>query len=125
MAGVFNGRNSTGPSHRARIPSTNSVNITNGNLFAAALDVERAAYFRQWNVGSAVVQQRFYAHRTMRNVLVSSLELISSPTESVIVKLKVNEGNSSSDINFSPSPSPPGTKMNYGCIHITEQPNSG
>ena len=66
IGGVYNGRNSTTPryyffhsefsiypkkkkSHRARIPSTNSINITNGELFAAALDIERAAYFRRWS----------------------------------------------------------------------------
>lgn len=40
IGGVFNGHGSTTPSHRARLPATTNIAITNGKPAGAALDIQ-------------------------------------------------------------------------------------
>lgn len=104
VAGVFNGAATEAPSHRARIPSP--VNFRPpGNQQHAALHLREATYYRRswipaykdawfgfapcgpWWANTAAdsctastaklwVEQRWYAHRVLRSVLVHEVEVI-------------------------------------------------
>eukprot|EP01094_Clydonella_sp_ATCC50884_P002669 TRINITY_DN1202_c0_g1_i3.p1 TRINITY_DN1202_c0_g1~~TRINITY_DN1202_c0_g1_i3.p1 ORF type:complete len:630 (+),score=83.51 TRINITY_DN1202_c0_g1_i3:230-2119(+) len=72
--GVYSGLKGSTPSHRARIPSTLLVNLTNIPLTAVALDVERATYTRRYENGEHVsARQVIYAHRVHRSLMVMEL----------------------------------------------------
>lgn len=91
LAGVFNGlSNATAAaSHRARLPAvfnyeldlTPDLHASNATLFyiGAALDVRRAIFFNRTELRSprcaVAIEQRWYAHRANRSILVHELEM--------------------------------------------------
>jgi hypothetical protein len=105
VAGVFNGAATEAPSHRARIPSPVNFRAP-GNQQHAALHLREATYYRRswipaykdawfgfapcgpWWANTAAdsctassasklwVEQRWYAHRVLRSVLVHEVEVI-------------------------------------------------
>ena len=104
VAGVYNGAATTDPSHRARVPST--VNFRAPGISShAALNLREATYYRRSSVppykdawfgyaacgpwwantvgdsctsssNQAWLEQRWYAHRLLRSVLVHEIEAI-------------------------------------------------
>ena len=91
LSGVFNGpdlsttrayaanfSNAGARPHLAMVPSHLAVRIANASVFACAIDLERGIYLRRSRLASAVVEQRWYAHRTRKSVLVMELELLGA-----------------------------------------------
>eukprot|EP01119_Soliformovum_irregulare_P008598 TRINITY_DN21702_c0_g1_i1.p1 TRINITY_DN21702_c0_g1~~TRINITY_DN21702_c0_g1_i1.p1 ORF type:complete len:726 (+),score=154.23 TRINITY_DN21702_c0_g1_i1:209-2179(+) len=113
IGGVYNGRSSIDPSHRARIPATLAITAPAANVTATALDLERGIYYRRseitlTNGNIQKIEQRWYAHRLYRHLLVhelivdatgctmdSQLQLVSTPgANSTDLRLEVVEENS-------------------------------
>eukprot|EP00759_Apiculatamorpha_spiralis_P058349 PhF_6_TR9183/c0_g1_i1/m.14325/K22078/PGGHG, ATHL1; protein-glucosylgalactosylhydroxylysine glucosidase len=78
IAGLFNG--ACGTVRKARLPSPVAVSISNGILVAGALHTEDGMYTRIYLVGteSSEVRVTYYAHRTIQNVLVLEIDLVST-----------------------------------------------
>jgi hypothetical protein len=63
--------------HLAKVPSHMAVRITNGTVVACAIDLERGIYLRRSvTAAGALIEQRWYAHRTRKALLVMELELL-------------------------------------------------
>jgi hypothetical protein len=87
VAGLYDG--ACGSTHKAKLPSpTASITVVNAvaNRTQSALDTKRGMYLRRYTIGSSVVEQRLYAHRVRKHILVCELELLSG--DSVDVELK-------------------------------------
>ncbi len=69
IAGVFNGFRDTAPSHRARVPNGMSISFPFDGPRVAALDIERAVYYRRSVHGQAKIEQRWYFHDLFFDVL--------------------------------------------------------
>eukprot|EP01114_Cavostelium_apophysatum_P022690 TRINITY_DN8295_c0_g1_i1.p1 TRINITY_DN8295_c0_g1~~TRINITY_DN8295_c0_g1_i1.p1 ORF type:complete len:699 (+),score=116.92 TRINITY_DN8295_c0_g1_i1:246-2342(+) len=123
IAGVYNGLNSVTPSHRARIPATTAITINNMDAYGSALDLERGIFYRRSWSGECVAEQRWYAHRSLRNLLVHEIEVSSGSSSKCVVELSSEPGAPSQDFRFSNY-----TSDNYvftqGQIRITEEMNS-
>eukprot|EP01132_Coremiostelium_polycephalum_P008602 gene8602-10589_t len=83
IGGVFNGYKSDEnlPSHRASIPNFQSIKLGSGaKLLYAGLDVENATYTRQYRFKTVPTQvtQVYYAHQTIRNILVQEITVDNS-----------------------------------------------
>jgi hypothetical protein len=80
VSGFFNG--GCGGVSKAHLPSVIGISVTNSdaNLTQAALDMDRGMYIRRLHIGGAVVEQRIYAHRVHKHVLVTEFELLSAAT---------------------------------------------
>ena len=83
LAGLYTGK--CGSTHKARLPSPIAgIHIRNSEGGAAAvkaaLDTRRGLYLRRYPLGSATgtyeVEQRIFAHRTRKHVLVTEFELV-------------------------------------------------
>ena len=89
--------------HRARIPSTASVGFSipgvSGDT-SYALDVHEAVFYRWFKATNLSVEQRIYAHRTRKNLLV--VELTANNTAGREFKLNIvpNLGYMTDDIHF-------------------------
>ena len=115
LAGVFNGVGNKTPSHRARLQSNLAVTITNAQVTACALDIERATYYRQSTVGTATIEQRWYAHRARRSLMVMELQVWVGANAETLT-LTTNPGGPSTDITFTTVR--PGTPT-YMPVHCT------
>jgi len=104
ISGVYNGPalSVINPSHRARIPSTSNISIKNlKSNFGSALDLERSVFYRRLSVLSEnenIVEQRWYAHRTNRYLLVHEIHVNSTAT--ISLELSLDSGPKSNDISF-------------------------
>ena len=83
LAGLYTGK--CGSTHKARLPSPIAgIHIRNSEggtaAVKAALDTRRGLYLRRYPMGSATgmyeVEQRIFAHRTRKHVLVTEFELV-------------------------------------------------
>jgi hypothetical protein len=91
----------TDPSHRARVPNLINFSIRSGRISDSALDVERGIYFRRTVVQENIVlEQRWYAHRKFRNLLVYELYPVQPLQKPVSICLDQNYGKPSTDILF-------------------------
>lgn len=89
VGGLFTG--GCGTTHKARIPSTASLSLPGARFSGAALDMRRALYLQRWTVPastgrlagreetnwSVLVEQRTYAHRVRRHILVTEFEVMA------------------------------------------------
>ena len=95
VSGLFNGYQTVGPSHRARVPSTIAV-AAPGQPGPAALDVREATYYRRSyldpsppgtctaastascsNAPARIwIEQRLYAHRAIPSLLVMEVQVV-------------------------------------------------
>ena len=96
-----------------------SINVTNAKLCATALDVQRATYFRRWFLNKdnkTQIEQKFYAHRTKRNLLVTTMKLKNyTENNPYFLSLSFNRGNDSQDFDFQRlNSTTQGTKLLYG-----------
>lgn len=112
LAGVFNGASDTSPSHRARIPGFAAVSFTAAaaenttdmnHILGFALDLQEASFKRRDLVDAVLIEQRWYASRVRRGLLVVDFCLVANQSNvsldsSVNIPLQVNTGSFSTDI---------------------------
>lgn len=92
LAGVFNGLSNHTPSHRARLPALFNYQLAltadaqeADQLFyvGAALDVRAAVFYNRTRLRTttceAEIEQRWYAHRLHRHILVHEVQVTSGP----------------------------------------------
>jgi hypothetical protein len=80
MAGLFNG--ACGSTQKARLPSPVALNVPGGALTGSALDMANGAFLRRWALpGGSVVEQRMWAHRTRKRMVVADFALVAGPGE--------------------------------------------
>jgi hypothetical protein len=84
VSGFFNG--GCGSVSKAHLPSVIGISATNANasLTQAGLDMTRGLYVRRLHLaggGGVVVEQRTYAHRVRKHLLVTEFELLSGGDE--------------------------------------------
>ncbi|KAF2072925.1 hypothetical protein CYY_005747 [Polysphondylium violaceum] len=105
VGGVFNGpalslRN---PSHRALIPNFQTITIGSGaQLQYAGIDLYNGTYTRVYSfVNGAVGTQLFYAHQTIRNILVQEISIDNTVgSQDLTVALGSLTNVSSPDLNI-------------------------
>ena len=115
--------------HRARIPSTVAINFTLGinGVRSYALDLQQGCFYQWFDSDDVGIEQRIYAHRTIRNIMVNEIQVRSKID--FMLNLKSNRGEDSVDINFhryrETSNKSPWQRfyMAYGTINETEYEN--
>ena len=135
VSGIFNGRGTRTPSHRARIPSTSAIilrtnvtSLTTQERFS--LNVEQGVFYHRLAVDNFSVEQRIYAHRIYKHLLVTEIAVNNNMNESVSLFLINVFGAPSADIEFQrinfPRTENDATIINgmSGFIRITEEPDS-
>lgn len=135
VSGIFNGRGTKTPSHRARIPSTAAI-IVRSNLTSNAtqelfrLNVEQGVFYHRLVVQNFTLEQKIYAHRVHQHLLVTEISLQNNMRDTVSLFLTNVFGPPSADIEFQrddfPCKSQNEFKINAmsGYIRITEEPDS-
>lgn len=114
ISGVFNGpahskKNPVYPvylyqhAHRARVPSTASINfrvrgVAGENLYA--LDVSEGVFYKWFTAELLEVEQRIYAHRTRKNILVVEITAKNNAGKEFEMDIVPNLGYVSRDIHF-------------------------
>lgn len=88
------------------------------------VDMERGEFLLHSRVGSCTVQQRLYAHRQFRHLLVHEISLLDPLScPSVSLRLQYNQGAPSPDYTFTEHPhATPGTTLTTGIISQPETP---
>lgn len=135
VSGIFNGRGTKTPSHRARIPSTAAIivgsNLTsNATVELFSLNVEQGVFYHRLVVENFTLEQKIYAHRVRQHVLVTEISLQNNMRDTVSLFLTNVVGPPSADIEFQrddvPRKSQNDPKINAmsGYIRITEEPDS-
>lgn len=131
VAGVFNGPNGTfkSPSHRAAVTAPLNLRLA-GELSAngSALDLRGAVYRRR----SARLEQRWYAHRARRHLLVHELQNLGADNAAATLTGGVAAGITKKDIKFALSAAnvtrPDGTRVEVdvmvGATRVTESPSA-
>ncbi|KAH3765729.1 protein-glucosylgalactosylhydroxylysine glucosidase [Pelomyxa schiedti] len=123
VSGVYNGEATSAPSHRARIPGTSSISITNAVDPIYALDLECAVFLKRSTVQGASVEQRWYAPYNAPALLVHEIEVNAS--SEVTLFLNLNSGSTSDDIAFEDVVDPPtGTIFRQGYTKVSEETDS-
>lgn len=123
IANTFNGpTDGLQPSHRARIPSFLNIHVASSSISACGLDMRNAAYYRRSQIGSAQVEQKWYAHRVYYHTFVHEVKLLSG-SDPVQVCLDANEGSPSDDMFFWDVNSPlPNVSIRVAQTLIPEMP---
>lgn len=135
VSGIFNGRGTKTPSHRARIPSTAAI-IVRSNLTSNAtqelfrLNVEQGVFYHRLVVQNFTLEQKIYAHRVHQHLLVTEISLQNNMRDTVSLFLTNVFGPPSADIEFQRDDFPcksqndPKIDAMSGYIRITEEPDS-
>ncbi|GAM22451.1 hypothetical protein SAMD00019534_056260 [Acytostelium subglobosum LB1] len=95
IAGVYNGPavSFASPSHRAQLPNFQNISLGSGaTLQYAGLDIDNATYSRVYtfpNSPTTTATQMFYAHQTMRNVLVQHI-IVDNTGSDTVFNLELN-----------------------------------
>lgn len=135
VSGIFNGRGTKTPSHRARIPSTAAIivrsNLTsNATVELFSLNVEQGVFYHRLVVENFTLEQKIYAHRVHQHVLVTEISLQNNMRDTVSLFLTNVFGPPSADIEFQrddvarKSQNDPKINAMSGYIRITEEPDS-
>lgn len=135
VSGIFNGRGTKTPSHRARIPSTAAIivrsNLTsNATVELFSLNVEQGVFYHRLVVENFTLEQKIYAHRVRQHVLVTEISLQNNMRDTVSLFLTNVFGPPSADIEFQrddvarKSQNDPKINAMSGYIRITEEPDS-
>ena len=89
--------------HRARIPSTASINFKisgiSGNS-SYALDVHEGVFYKWFKAVNLTVEQRIYAHRTRKNLLIVEITAKNDAGRNFSMNLVRNMGYVTQDIHF-------------------------
>ena len=123
LAGVFNGLSNHTPSHRARLPALFNYQLAlpadaaaGDTLFyvGAALDVQRAIFFNRTRLTTAAcsadIEQRWYAHRLHKHILVHELEVRAAAPR--------RRGNSGGDATGSTAAAAAGCQLALARLHL-------
>lgn len=89
--------------HRARIPSTASVDFKIDGIegkSSYALDVSEGVFYKWFKAVNLAVEQRIYAHRTRKNLLVVEITAKNDANRNFSMSLIPNLGYITKDINF-------------------------
>jgi len=135
VSGIFNGRGTKTPSHRARIPSTAAIivrsNLTsNATVELFSLNVEQGVFYHRLVVENFTLEQKIYVHRVRQHVLVTEISLQNNMRDTVSLFLTNVFGPPSADIEFQrddvarKSQNDPKINAMSGYIRITEEPDS-
>lgn len=115
ISGVFNGKANAKKkpvypvhfyehTHRARLPSTCALELqvpdVDGGKDLFALDVLEGVFYRWFTAEKFKLEQRIYAHRAKRHLMVVEISVKNQLAKSVIIKIKNNRGNDSVDIDL-------------------------
>jgi trehalose/maltose hydrolase-like predicted phosphorylase len=121
IGGVFNGPAvaELNTSHRAKVPAHVNIRVKNESSIAAAIDIERGIYFRRSNIGNASVEQRWYAHRRHKNLIVHEIELLS-PTPSLVCLEQSTVASPDFDFHNVETSTPTETRAISGSIKVPE-----
>jgi protein-glucosylgalactosylhydroxylysine glucosidase len=103
ISGVFNGE-TTSPSHRAAIPASFAVTISNSITSGVLLDVEEGIYRRRGKLqdSAATYELRWYAHRSTKSLYIMELEVQLNGESSATLQFSSNTLKTSPDFNFEP-----------------------
>lgn len=135
VSGIFNGRGTKTPSHRARVPSTAAI-VVRSNLTSNAteelfsLNVEQGVFYHRLVVQNFTLEQRIYAHRVHQHLLVTEISSQNNMRDTVSLFLTNVFGPPSADIEFQrddflrKSQNDPKINTISGYIRITEEPDS-
>ena len=101
-------------SHLARVPSALAVRVTAGRVEGCALDIERATFLRRTRLPTAVVTQSWYAHRSLKGLLVMELVVDAAMPTEVPLTVEQRDGSSRSrrEVNGPPSAD---VDWHFGC----------
>ena len=122
--------------HRARIPSPVSINYTlsgnrnkltgkeNGSRRLFLLDVKNGYFAQTVDNELFTIHQKTYAHRSLRNVIVTEVETIVKATKPLSFTVQSNMGPESRDINFEHVSSTKEWDLYHGSINQTEYGDS-
>lgn len=89
--------------HRARIPSTASINFKINGIegkSSYALDVGEGVFYKWFKAVNLTVEQRIYAHRTRKNLLVVEITAKNDADREFSMSLVPNMGYVTKDIHF-------------------------
>ena len=89
--------------HRARIPSTASMNFRIDGIqgkSSYALDVSEGVFYKWFKAVNLTVEQRIYAHRTRKNLLVVEITAKNDARRNFSMSLIPNMGYVTRDIHF-------------------------
>lgn len=90
--------------HRARIPSTCALELdvpdVDGAKSSYALDVSEGVFYRWLSAEKFNLEQRIYAHRSKKHLLVVEISVTNGLGKPVSVKINNNRGNDSLDIDL-------------------------
>lgn len=90
--------------HRARIPSTCALQVqvpsVHGGKDSYALDVRQGVFYRWFKAKNFNVEQRVYAHRSKRHLVVVEISVNNNLGKPVVIKMTNNRGNDSLDIDM-------------------------
>lgn len=114
LAGVYNGEAYTKAkdiypvyfyqhTHRARIPSSCAIDFQVAGVqgeFSHALDLAEGTFYKWFRADKFVVEERIYAHRFHRHLLVVEISVNNSLGRDVTLEITNNRGNASVDIKF-------------------------
>ena len=141
LSGLFNGRGSTAPSHRARIPSTCDIqvrtNVPGKNDETWSLDVSQGVFQYLRTAVNFTLKQNVYAHRLRQHVIVSEVSVFNLMNEDIQIAFDTSFSPSSQDIDFKMVNASKIRKLNQVCpstqntykaiqgyIKETEEPDS-
>jgi hypothetical protein len=136
IAGVYTGAGTR--SVRAALPAVHSVFVTRAGgepveFAGSALDMQNATVLNRTKLlgcGGRVLEQRWYAHRALRSVLVYEMELLgagsTSPsdaaTEECVVELSSCNQITTNDVDVASQPTKDGAAVDRNCT--TKAPES-
>ena len=89
--------------HRARVPSTASVNFNVKGILgnsSYALDVSEGVFYKWFKATNLTVEQRVYAHRTRKNLLVVEITAKNKAGREFSMNIVPNLGYVTEDIRF-------------------------
>lgn len=89
--------------HRARIPSTVAIDFRVAGIqgkTSYALDVLEGVFYKWFMADSLNVEQRIYAHRSRKNLLVVEISAKNNARKESSMSVSLDRGDSSVDIEF-------------------------
>ena len=87
-------------SHLARVPHRLTVRVGNSSAAGCALDLERGVYYRRSTLHGAAIEQRWFAHRTNKALLIMELDVVAASPTTLSLSL---EQENSSTVKLPPS----------------------
>ena len=131
ISGLFNGRSSITPSHRAKVPFPLAVSAANKDAGSSvyALDVREAAFLERFTVGGGTshVEMRWFAPYQAMHAMCLEIEVTPARDRNATLELAGPNKTSSSDIDFgviSAQDIPAGTSGLCGTTKVREDPGN-